>query len=56
MTLDSKLKFGKYKGYTVREVIKKDADYVAWACDEKIIDLDDEAEWLLDFTLFNEDE
>ena len=55
MKLDDKLTFGKYKGYAIREVIRKDPDYVAWACDEDIIELDEEAEWLLDFTLFDED-
>lgn len=28
--LDTKLRFGKYKGYTVEDVLEKDPEYLLW--------------------------
>ena len=43
MTLNDKLTFGKYKGMTVEEAIAKDAQYLQWAEERAIIELDDDA-------------
>ena len=51
--LDTKLDFGKYKGLTVEEIIKKDPEYLGWA--EDTIDwfeLDSEAEAALDYAIY----
>ena len=51
--LNTKLNFGKYKGSTVQEIIKKDPEYLGWA--EDTIDwfvLDDEAESALDYAIY----
>lgn len=56
LKLEDKLDFGKYEGYTVKELIKKDPDYLAWACDNiDWFNLDQEAEWTLDYELFKDD-
>lgn len=48
-TKDSILTFGKYKGETVKSIIKDDPDYIAWACDEiEWFELDNEASLLLE--------
>jgi len=31
MTFDTKLNFGKYKGYTIKEVYDRNASYLRWA-------------------------
>lgn len=36
----SVLKFGQYKGMTVQEVMEDDPQYLLWAVDTGIIDLD----------------
>ncbi len=36
----TRLDFGKYKGETVGEVMKKDAGYLLWALDKNILDVE----------------
>jgi hypothetical protein len=33
-SLNDKLTFGKYKGYTIEEVLESDPNYIEWAIDE----------------------
>ena len=43
LTLDSTLSFGKYKLFTVRDVIYEDPQYLDWCIDEQLIELDNTA-------------
>lgn len=36
------IRFGKYRGRPIDEVIADDPAYVSWACEEGVIDLDDQ--------------
>ena len=42
MTLNDKITFGRYRGMTVEEALKKDAQYLQWAEERGIIELDDD--------------
>jgi hypothetical protein len=42
-TLKDTLQFGKYKGYTIKQAIWHDAQYIQWCIDEHIVKLDQEA-------------
>lgn len=51
--LDTCLLFGKYKGYTIQEIIKKDPEYLAWAIDEiDGFELTNEADIVLDDAIY----
>lgn len=39
MNLNDKFTFGKYKDKTLNEIIDEDPQYVVWACNKKIITL-----------------
>jgi len=39
LKLSDKLEFGKYKGQSIKEIIKCDVQYISWAINEKIIKL-----------------
>jgi hypothetical protein len=53
--LNDCLTFGKYKDYTVKEIIKDDPDYLAWALDEiDWFELDEEAEEKLDAVMLED--
>lgn len=43
MSLQDRLPFGKYKGCTVDSIIAKDVDYLSWAINNQIIELDNNA-------------
>jgi uncharacterized protein (DUF3820 family) len=43
MQLDDKFTFGKYKGVTVRQLIRFDRSYLEWCIEEDIILLSNEA-------------
>lgn len=44
-SLDSTMKFGKYRGISVRNVIEQDAEYIAWALkNARNFELDKEAQ------------
>ena len=40
--LSYKMEFGKYKGFTIEEIIKLDPGYILWMSDEKIAKVSDE--------------
>jgi hypothetical protein len=46
--LDYALSFGKYKRWTLRQVIWEDSRYVRWMIDEGLVFLDDEAKQYLE--------
>lgn len=44
LTLSDKITFGKYKNFTIEEVIHQDIEYIDWCVHEKqSFDLDNEA-------------
>lgn len=43
LSLDSVLTFGKYRGFTVREILFQDIQYLDWLIEERKIELDNEA-------------
>lgn len=47
LSLTDILKFGKYKNYTLEDVIVSDPRYMMWACDNNIVELDNHAYLLL---------
>ena len=54
--LTSKLTFGRYKGKILRNIIKKDPDYIAWCFDNiKWFDLHTEADEFLQQNLIDDD-
>ena len=39
---DDVLRFGKYRGRTMSEVLSEDPDYLNWLADEEIVDFSEE--------------
>lgn len=43
MSLEDLFKFGKHKGQQLEDVIEDDPEYIAWCCDNDIVQFDNEA-------------
>jgi hypothetical protein len=41
--LDDELNFGKFRGFTILQLIETEPSYLRWAMEQKIIELDNEA-------------
>ena len=43
MSLDDVFDFGKHEGIQLEEVIEDHPSYIAWCCEEGVVDFDEEA-------------
>lgn len=43
-TLETTLGFGKYRGWTVDQVLDENPGYISWCLDQRIFALDDDAD------------